>query len=60
MSKTFHQQEQAILEKIDLYVKGKLKETKMDEIWVELGRSEEFINRLELELLLKRWSEINN
>lgn len=60
MSKTFHQQEQAILEKIDLYVKGKLKETEMDEIWVELGRSEEFINRLELELILKRWSEINN
>ena len=60
MSKTFHQQEQAILEKINLYVKGKLKETEMDEIWVELGRSEEFINRLELELLLKRWSKINN
>ena len=60
MSKTPHQQEQAILEKIDLYVKGKLKETEMDEIWVQLGQSEELINRLELELLLKQWSEINN
>jgi|ETNmetMinimDraft_22_1059887.scaffolds.fasta_scaffold51965_2 hypothetical protein len=60
MSKTLHQQEQAILEKIDLYVKGKLKETEMDEIWVQLGQSEELINRLELELLLKQWSEINN
>ena len=60
MSKTLHLQEQAILEKIDLYVKGKLKETEMDEIWVQLGQSEELINRLELELLLKQWSEINN
>ena len=32
----------------------------MDEIWVQLGQSEELINRLELELLLKQWSEINN
>ena len=60
MSKTLHEQEQAILEKIDLYVKGKLKEKVMDEIWAQLGQSEELINRLELELLLKQWSEINN
>lgn len=32
----------------------------MDEIWAQLGQSEELINRLELELLLKQWSEINN
>ena len=54
--KTLHQQEQAILKKS--YVKGKLKETEMDEIWVQLGQSEELINRLELEILLKR--KINN
>ena len=44
--------EQAILKKIDNYVKGKLSEDEKDQLWVELCKSEELIDRLELELLL--------
>ena len=47
--------EQAILKKIDNYVKGKLSEDEKDQLWAELYKSEELIDRLELELSLTHW-----
>jgi len=51
--------EKAILKKIDNYVKGKLNEDEKDQLWVELCKSEELINRLELELLLTHWVKMH-
>jgi hypothetical protein len=51
--------EQAILKKIDNYVKGKLSEDEKDQLWVELCTSEELIDCLELELLLSHWVKMH-
>lgn len=51
--------EQAILKKIDNYVKGKLSEEKKDQLWVELCTSEELIDCLEIELLLSHWVKMH-
>lgn len=51
--------EQAILKKIDHYVKGKLSEDEKDQLWVELCTSEELIDCLELELLLSHWVKMH-
>ncbi len=51
--------EQAILKKIDNYVKGKLSEDEKDQLWAELYKSEELIDRLELELLLTHWVKMH-
>ena len=51
--------EKAILKKIDNYVKGKLNEDEKDYLWVELCKSEELIDRLELELLLTHWVKMH-
>jgi hypothetical protein len=51
--------EKAILKKIDNYVKGKLNEAEKDQLWVELCKSEELIDRLELELLLTHWVKMH-
>ena len=50
---------QAILKKIDNYVKGKLSEDEKDQLWVELCTSEELIDCLELELLLSHWVKMH-
>ena len=51
--------EQAILKKIDNYVKGKLSEDEKDQLWAELYKSEELIDRLEIELLLTHWVKMH-
>ena len=51
--------EQAILKKIDHYVKGKLSEDEKEQLWAELCKSEELFDRLELELLLTRWVKMH-
>ena len=51
--------EQVILKKIDNYVKGKLSEDEKDQLWAELYKSEELIDRLELELLLTHWVKMH-
>jgi hypothetical protein len=58
MSTLYLSKEQAILEKIDNYIKDKLSDDEKDLLWLELSKSEDFIDRLELELLLMRWAEI--
>lgn len=50
---------QAILKKIDNYVKGKLSEDEKDQLWVELCTSEELIDCLELELLMSHWVKMH-
>ena len=50
---------QAILKKIDNYVKGKLSEDEKDQLWAELYKSEELIDRLEIELLLTHWVKMH-
>ena len=52
--------EQAILKKIDNYVKGKLSEDEKDQLWVELCTSEELIDCLEIKLLLSHWNETSD
>jgi len=51
--------EQAILKKIDNYVKGKLSEDEKDQLWVELCTSEELIDCLEIKLLLSHWVKMH-
>jgi hypothetical protein len=51
--------EQAILKKIDNYIKGKLSEDEKDQLLIELCKSEELIDRLELELLLTYWVKMH-
>ena len=51
--------EQAILKKIDHYVKDKLSEDEKEQLWAELCKSEELIDRLELERLLTRWIKMH-
>jgi hypothetical protein len=50
--------EKTKLEKIDDYVKNQLTEEQKDELWLELGDDPDLIDRLELEILLKKWAEI--
>jgi hypothetical protein len=50
--------EKTNLEKIDDYVKNQLTEEQKDELWLELGDDPDLIDRLELEILLKKWAEI--
>ena len=50
--------EKTILEKIDDYIKNQLTEEQKDEFWLELGDDPDLIDRLELEILLKKWVEI--
>ena len=50
---------QAILKKIDNYVKGMLSEDEKDQLWVELCTSGELIDCLELELLMSHWVKMH-
>lgn len=50
--------EKTKLEKIDDYVKNQLSEQQKDELWLELGDDPDLVDRLELEILLKKWAEI--
>ena len=50
--------EKTKLKKIDDYVKNQLSEQQKDELWLELGDDPDLVDRLELEILLKKWAEI--
>ena len=50
--------EKTKLEKIDDCVKNQLSEQQKDELWLELGDDPDLVDRLELEILLKKWPEI--
>ncbi len=57
-SMIFSNNEKTKLEKIDDYVKNQLSEQQKDELWLELGDDPDLVDRLELEILLKKWTEI--
>ena len=57
-SMIFSNNEKTKLEKIDDYVKNQLSEQQKDELWLELGDDPDLVDRLELEILLKKWAEI--
>ena len=57
-SMIYSNNEKTKLEKIDDYVKNQLSEQQKDELWLELGDDPDLVDRLELEILLKKWAEI--
>lgn len=47
--------DQDIYKKIDAYVKGTLSNNEIDTLWVEFAKDPELLDRLELEVSLKKF-----